>query len=250
MAGNNTMIETIRQSFAGLLDVLYPARCLICQAWDQPGVCAECILGFIDIPEPVCAVCGHPDDPEGAACRVCAAAEAAWGGWALSRSRAACVYLGPMRHAIHRLKYEGVEALGELLGPLLANRMVTDGLLTERYDLVIPVPLTEARQKRRGFNQAALLALPLAEALNVPFLERAVTRETSGEAQVRLTPDARRRAVRAEHFEIQEPARIENARILLVDDVFTTGATVNALALCLLSHGALQVDACALAAGG
>jgi ComF family protein len=244
------MIETIRQSFAGVLDVLYPARCLICQAWDQPGVCAECIVGFVNIPEPVCEVCGHPDDPEGAACRVCVAAESAWGGWALTRSRAACVYLGPMRHALHRLKYEGVEALGELLGPLLANRMVTDGLLLESYDAVIPVPLTESRQTRRGFNQAALLALPLAEALNAPLLERAVLRQTAGEAQVRLSPDARRRAVRAEHFVAAEPAQVAGKRVLLVDDVFTTGATVNALALCLLSHGAIQVDACALAAGG
>jgi ComF family protein len=243
-------LEAARTALDGLLDVLYPARCLICEAWDTPIVCADCIRGFIPVPEPVCAICGHPDDPLGAPCRVCAAAEAAWGGWAIGRIRAAAVYLGPLRHGIHRLKYGRVEALGEPLGALLANRMVADGLLDEVPDVVIPVPLAPEKERRRGFNQATLLAAPLADALGVPLLDKAASRVASGQAQVRLSPEARRRAVLGEFFAIPDPTLIADRRVLLVDDVFTTGATVNALALCLLASGASTVQVAALAAGG
>lgn len=243
-------LNTLKQTALGLLDLLYPSRCQICEAWDRPQVCADCERGFVSIPEPLCEVCGHPDDPETAPCRVCGAAESAWGGWSLHRARAAAVYLGPLRHGIHRLKYGGVEALGEPLGALLANRMVTDGLLDGTFDAVIPIPLAKDKLARRGFNQSELLAAPLADALHSPLLSDAVTREKSGEAQVRLSPDARRRAIRADFFVVSHPERVESKRILIVDDVFTTGATVNALALALLAAGAESVEAAALAAGG
>ena len=140
--------DTLKQTALGLLDLLYPSRCLICEAWDSPQVCADCERGFVPIPEPLCEICGHPDDPETAPCRVCGAAETAWGGWSLARARAGAVYLGPLRHGIHRLKYGGVEALAETLGALLANRMVAEGLLQGRFDAVIPVPLTREKQNR------------------------------------------------------------------------------------------------------
>jgi ComF family protein len=234
----------------GLLDILYPPRCLICEAWDSPSICPGCVSSFLPIPEPLCAVCGHPDDPAGAPCRVCAGAESAWGGWALTRIRSAAIYIGPLRHGIHRLKYGRVSALAEPLGALLANRMVAEGLLTEKPDIMVPVPLAPVREARRGFNQAALLAAPLAETLSVPLWTHAVRRESSGEAQVRLSPDLRRRAVRGESFSVPDPAVFADKHVLLVDDVFTTGATLNALALCLLTHGAHRVSACALSSGG
>ena len=243
-------LETLKQTALGLLDLLYPSRCLICEAWDRPQVCESCERGFVPIPEPVCDICGHPDDPETAPCRVCGAAESAWGGWSLHRARAAAVYLGPLRHGIHRLKYGGVEALAEPLGALLANRMVTDGLLEGAFDVVIPVPLGKDKFAQRGFNQSELVAAPLADALSAPLLPNVVTREKSGEAQVRLSPDARRRAVRAEFFAVAKPDAIAGRRILVVDDVFTTGATVNALAVALLAAGAESVEVAALAAGG
>ncbi|MGC4046891.1 MAG: ComF family protein [Armatimonas sp.] len=240
----------LRAVVDGLLDILYPPRCLICEAWDSPSICSACEQGFLPIPVPFCQICGHPDDPAGAPCRVCAAAHAAWGGWALTQIRAAAVYMGPVRHGIHRLKYDRVAALAEPLGALLANRMVADGLLTESPDVIVPVPLARARALKRGFNQAELLAVPLADALNVPLLPKAVRREKVAEAQVRLSPDLRRRSVQAGAFPVPDPTIFAGKQVLLVDDVFTTGATLNALAQCLLASGATRVSACALAAGG
>lgn len=244
------MVLALRTVVDGLLDILYPLRCLICGAWDSPSVCPKCEQGFLPIPEPFCLICGHPDDPSTAPCRLCAAAEAVWGGWALSQIRAAAIYIGPMRHGIHRLKYDRVAALAEPLGALLANRMVAEEILTEKPDIVVPVPIAAARARRRGFNQAELLAIPLAEALNVPLVSTAVVRERSAEAQVRLSPDLRRRSVRGDSFVVTEAGLIAGKRVLLVDDVFTTGATLNALALCLQAQGAAKVSACALASGG
>lgn len=158
--------------------------------------------------------------------------------------------MGPIRHGIHRLKYDRVASLGEPLGALLANRMVADGLLTESPDVVVPVPLARAKAKHRGFNQAELLAIPLADALKVPLLSMAVIRERVTEAQVRLSPDLRRRSVNSDSFSVPDAGLFAGKRVLLVDDVFTTGATLNALALCLQAQGATQVSACALASGG
>jgi len=235
---------------AGLLDILYPPRCLICLAWDSPSVCPKCEQGFLPVPEPYCPTCGHPDDPLGAPCRVCAAADAAWGGWALSQIRSASIYIGPMRHGIHRLKYGGVAALAEPLGALLANRMVAEGILTEHPDVVLPVPIASSRRTQRGFNQSELLAAPLVDALKVPLVTTGVLREKAAEAQVRLSPDQRRRAVRGDSFTVLSPELFAGKHVLLVDDVFTTGATLNALALCLKTQGVTRVSACALASGG
>ncbi len=235
-----------RLVWGGLLDLIYPPRCLVCERHGRPPLCGECAAHFVPVPEPVCAVCGRPVEPE-APCRLCAGPPA--GGWGFSSARAAAIYQGPLRHAIHRFKYGCSESLGEPLGAFLANRLAADGLLAHPVDVALPVPIHPARERQRGFNQALLLAAPVAAMLGVPLETGALVRVRKTPPQVGLSPDARRRNLR-DAFAVPGPARVAGRRVLLVDDVFTTGATVCACAQALKAAGAPAVHVVTLAEGG
>jgi len=237
-----------RQTAAGLLDLVYPPQCLVCGRAGAPVVCEECVTSFVPIPEPSCAICGRPQ--EGAACGLCALSAP----WGFDIARAASVYTGPMRHAIHVLKYRGGENLGAALGAHLANRCVADGLLPADVaaciGAVAAVPMHAARERRRGYNQARLLAEPVAQLIGVPLLgPDALTRARKTAAQVGLSPEARRRNLSADAFSVPDPAQVAGRHLLLIDDVFTTGTTVSACAAALKAAGAASVNVAALAAG-
>lgn len=201
----------------------------------------------------MCLRCGRPvtgDIP----CRVCAETLAAHPtGWGFDAARAAGIYAGPLRYAVHALKYRGVELLGEPLGNYLANRVVSDGLLPpdtlKQIQGVVPLPLHLARERSRGFNQAALLSAPVAEIMGVPLIPQAVRRVRKAPAQVGLSPKARRQNVREGMF-AAEPREVKGKTVLLIDDVFTTGATVSACSHALKEAGAVSVYVVTLSAGG
>ena len=236
-----------RNVWEGLLDLLYPPRCLICGAEGEVAVCETCHDEFAPIPLPTCPVCGRPNDPP--PCRFCTDTHP----WAFVAARAASIYEGPLRHGIHELKYGGKEGLGEPLGAHLANRFVADGLFPpavwDRIDLILPMPVDPRHRRHRGYNQADLLARPVAEMTGKPLLTNAVRRVRSGPAQVSLTAAARRANVTPENFQVTKPTELAGAVILLVDDVFTTGTTANACAAALIRAGAAAVYVAALAAG-
>jgi ComF family protein len=247
-------LSLIQKTCDGVLDLVYPPRCLICEQYAQPAVCDSCYTSFTPISEPYCGICGRPVE-SGADCRQCREVEAAWGGWGFDAARAASVYEGALRHALHRLKYRGVEPLGNPLGAHLANRVVADELFNSAVlntvAAVIPLPLLPAKERGRGFNQSALLAAPVAELLGVPLLTGAVRRTGKRHrAQVGLSGDARRVNVSPSHFHIPDPSTVAGKTLLLIDDVFTTGATVSACGRALKGAGAARVLVATLAAGG
>jgi ComF family protein len=261
-------VRTLRLVWEGLLDLIYPPHCLVCGQHGQPALCANCAAQFAPIPTPTCAVCGRPQDrghdgagAASAECRTCAAAAAAaaaavmaesMGGWGFETARAAAIYEGALRQAIHRLKYNHAWALGEPLGAFLANRCVVDGLLGRgmSFDCVAPVPIHAARFRTRGFNQAALLAEPLAAMLGVPLVPHLLRRTRRTAPQVGLDVGARRQNLSGAFVVAGEPAQVDGRNVLLVDDVFTTGATVSACSHALRAAGARRVDVATLAAGG
>lgn len=196
-------------------------------------------------------VCGRPRDENEKTgdCRYCGFAEQN-GGWGFESARAAAVFQGALREAIHCLKYRSAESLGEPLGAYLANRCVVEGLLPDGgIDLIVPVPMHPARQRARGFNQAHLLASPLADMLGVPLLPGVLARVRKTPPQVGLTSEARRRNL-TDAFAVPDAAVVRDRRALLVDDVFTTGSTVAACARTLKQGGAASVIVVTLAAGG
>ncbi len=152
------------------------------------------------------------------------------------------VYGGPLRRAIHRLKYGRDLGLGEALSKHLIELY---NLLQWNIDCVTPVPLSRRRQQERGYNQAGLLALPLARAVGAPYRPAALQRTRETRSQVRLGAQERRANVQGAFR--AEPALVSGKHVLVIDDVTTTGSTIHACAQALTLAGASAVFGMTLA---
>jgi ComF family protein len=145
-----------------------------------------------------------------------------------------------LRGAIHGLKFQSRRNLASLLGPLLAATFL-DSWERSEVDLVLPIPLHPRRQRERGFNQAALLARSMTRLLALPYDEKCLERTRATAPQAALTNRERLRNM-AGAFECRRPAEVRKRRVLLIDDVMTTGATVAGAARALLECGAHRVS--------
>ena len=155
--------------------------------------------------------------------------------------RSAAAYGGWLRRAIHLFKYEGEPARAASLAPLL----IAAAQDFPEIDVIVPVPLHSSRQRRRGYNQAELLAAPLGRELQRPIV-RLLIRTRSTDQQAKLDAEARRRNVE-DAFQAPEPRVVAGRRVLLVDDVLTTGSTLNACADALHAAGASWIGVLTLA---
>lgn len=150
-------------------------------------------------------------------------------------------YDGPLRDLIHLFKYSGIESMAGPLSRLMVRALPRD----ERFDLVLPVPMHWLKRWRRGFNQAELLAKPVARHLGVP-LTRNLCRKRRGHVQAGLNHAERLENLK-NVFSVSAPGALAGKRVLLIDDVFTTGATLRAAAGVLREAGALRICAMTLA---
>lgn len=155
-------------------------------------------------------------------------------------SRALGYYEGPLREAIHRWKYQGKIYITPLFGEWMAKRF-PDHWRTDLFDLVIPVPLHPQRLRERGFNQALLLAKEVSRRLGIPYRKQVLEKRRPTVPQVSLSGTEREKGVRGTFF-LKNEEEVKEKGILLVDDVYTTGATVNECAKVLLAGGAKRVD--------
>jgi ComF family protein len=151
-------------------------------------------------------------------------------------------YDGPLRRLIQLFKFERVQSLARPLGGYLAQAVPRDRV----FDVIVPMPLHWRRRWHRGFNQSELLAREVGRRLGIPLATKALSRKRHAPAQSGLSSAARRRNV-AGLFAVSERRKIEGRRVLLVDDVLTTGATAQAAARALKHAGAAQVAVLTLA---
>jgi ComF family protein len=213
---------------------LCPAVCQLCGgAALSADICAGC---FRDLPRPgrVCGRCAA-ELPRGAVCGACQRRAPAWDS-VLAPYR----YAFPVDRLVQRLKYDGRLEHGRMLGLLLGR--AARG--RERPDRILPVPLHADRWRERGFNQATELARPVARALGVKLEERLLRRSRSTPPLWRLGPGDRRRLM-AGAFEAR--GDLAGARVAVVDDVLTSGATADAIARTLRRAGAVRIEIWALA---
>ena len=198
-------------------------------------------LGFFSGggPEMAPALPPSADDP-GPLCGACRRREPEF-----DYARAAARYDGVVREALHALKFRGRRALAAPLGELLIE-VATAGAPAGAPDLLVPVPLHPRRERERGFNQATLLARRVGRSWGCPVREDVLVRTVATRSQTELDAAARRANVR-NVFQARRPALVAGRRVILVDDVLTTGATLSECARCLRAAGAVTVGALTVA---
>jgi len=229
--------------FGDVLDLLLPGRCAVCAAGCRAPLCDACLARCAAPAGPACLACGAPFTRAARAggCGRCARFGRPFAfGTAVGLWR----YRGTVRALVHAFKYGGRADVLRPLGVRLAAEARCVALAAGR-PLVVAVPARRASRRRRGYDQARELAVGLARAARLPFEAGALVRRRQGGAQAGSSRH-RRRAQAAAAFRAR-PARVLGRRVLLVDDVLSTGATADACARALLLAGARRVDVVALA---
>ncbi len=237
-----------------LLNLIFPPKpeCPFCGEPVSGGdVCSRCldiIKGYRR--EPYCGRCGRLP-VEGAAFlsggTVCLCYECRKRDWPFVLARAAGPYEGILKFAIHNFKYAGRRSLAGFLAGLMADASRLEPLYAE-VNLAVPVPLSGAKLRHRGFNQAFLLARELGVLLQIPVEEGALAKVVETPPQAGLSRAAREINLKGA-FKVTNAGKIYGKNILLVDDVFTTGSTLSVAATVLIESGARQVFGLTVATG-
>ena len=217
---------------SALADLFYPERCVGCERRASDVLCRPCFDALPRVGSPVCGRCGLPTAFATFVCEECKNVD-----FGFQSARAPLKYDGVGKQVVHALKYRGYKrVVGRLAAPLMLQ-VVGEG----HFDAVVPVPLHSSRLRKRGFNQAELLARGVAEKMKATVSDTLeVVRSTRD--QVELSA-AQRRANVAGAYTATKPLR---GKILLIDDVFTTGATLSACAGTMVRAGAEEVHALSL----
>lgn len=240
------MSHFLRDLSTALQDLLLPPRCHICHKHVSGAgrlhICTDCQTELPLIGAPVCSVCGIPfhgaghDHP----CSRCIATPPPY-----TAARAALRYEGSCRDLIHHFKYNYKSHLRRPLG-LLTAQLLEQFASDQQPDLLVPVPLHVNRLRSRGFNQAVLLGEILSTEWKIPLLRQGLRRTRPTTSQIELSRELRSTNL-LDAFAVTDPHDIRDLRIMLVDDVFTTGSTLAECALTLRRAGCQTVSAVTVA---
>jgi ComF family protein len=235
-----------REFFLAAGEILFPPACLGCGAGldgrREVSYCRACLGDISFLRQPCCTVCGIPFEAAAGDSHLCGTCLVH--PWHFTRARAAVRYQPPVSEAIKMFKYggrmHGVKTLAALSQQWLQEQPLPEP------DLLLPVPLHVRRLRRRGFNQALVLCRQIFPAWKGKIAASLLERHVWTRPQTGLQGAARRRNVR-NSFLVRRPEKVRDKRILLVDDVFTTGATVNECAKTLAANRAAEVTVFTLA---
>lgn len=239
----------IRKQIKGTLDLLFPARCPVC---DKPvpyydrekGICQECVGKLPFIRGKRCFLCGRElaDERE----ELCADCMKNGKRHCYTKGFSLCSYRDVMRESIYRLKYGGRREYAKVYGRLMAERF-GNAIKRAKVDGIIPVPLHSKREYQRGYNQAALLAEALGECTGVPVFKDYVVR-------VRHTPPMKTLGAEERQNNLKKAFKIGRNDVklkvtIVIDDIYTTGSTIDAVAKTLMDAGVCRIYFMTLAIG-
>jgi len=227
--------------FKAFLDMLFPPLCHVCRCFlAEPAevhLCDGCREKIIPIDSPLCLICGVPFATENGSDHTCGPCLTTRRPFVAARSAAR--FEGPLQELIHRFKYGKKVHLSRPLG-LLTAAALGDVAPAFSADYLVPVPLHRRRLRERGFNQSQLIAKVLAKSWKIPLSLHNLRRCRWTTPQTGLSAAERERNIRGA-FSVARPDRFTDKRLLLVDDVYTTGSTVTECAKTLCRYGAKEV---------
>ncbi len=236
----------VRPFFQALLDSILPPLCHICHDHipdaDTLHICPTCREHLPLVASPLCPVCGIPFVGAGSdhCCGACLTHPPGF-----DTARAHFLYEGPIRDMIHAFKYNQKTYLRKPLALLIVEGM-SEFIAGQNPHFIVPVPLHRSRLRQRGFNQAVLLGKVLSHRCSLPMLPHVLTRTRPTEPQIDLPAAVRRLNVKGA-FTVTRPDCVAGNRILLLDDIMTTGSTMNECAKELKKAGADVVTAVTIA---
>ena len=222
------MPRALKALLIALRDFIFPPVCFGCgeKETENALICPECLKALYRYPVPV-----HGGTRE-----------------VVTHIRSLGHYAPPFLSLVHELKYRNRTKLAPMLGDALTSLLMTDPLL-KRADLIAPIPLHPARLRERGYNRSELLARRVSQLTGIPITD-ALRRVKNTKSQARIVNPAKRRDNLKGAFAVNNDAALKDKQVLLIDDVTTTGATLDAAALVLKSAGASAVYALVVAQAG
>jgi len=240
----------LRTASDALVSVIFPAGCRICDELltdsRRVPICQQCLASLQRIQPIACEICGLPlpgfaqKEEQPLLCSACKDKT-----YAFDCARSYAIYDGPLVRAILLLKFEQIEPLGIWFAERLVE-VVHSEAEKLAADVVVPVPLHRQRERERGYNQAALISKPLAKRLRLPHKAVLLVRTRARPDKRILSLEERWESVRGA-FATRPGRQVDNLRVLLIDDVLTTGATLDACARALRDAGAKSVVALTMA---
>ena len=225
-----------------LIMFLYPAQCRYCGENLDPSdgyyICKSCWQQVEFIKRPYCETCGYPLDPLAALPDKVPSCDRCPENALFRKARFVADYDSAVGEAIRLLKYQGKIVMAKPLADLMIKAMPAFFGM-EDYDCIVPIPLHKKRRRERGYNQVELIGRRLSSATGISMRTRSLIRTVNAPPQVGLSYEERLRNVRG-HFDIPDPSELAGKRILLIDDVLTTGATVAESARVLIREGKVK----------
>ena len=257
--GKNTWVERLAD---GILDLIYPPGlyCISCGKITDDSrtyrLCNDCMAAMNWVTGRRCLKCGRPltDNNPGTRCFRCSSALTSGRPPAFDTGFACTGYGAAEQSLIFSFKYGGRADIGDTLGEILYDRMLSEfepDEIVGMYDIVVPIPTHRDKKLKRGFNHAALMAEGFAKRADLRCDSGMMIRTRATIPMKGLGPEARIENIRGV-FSVKSSrlSCLNGARILLIDDIFTTGATINEAASLLKENGAAQVDFLVFAAAG
>lgn len=226
-----------------LKDIVFPLLCLACETKIEDGIlCASCKGKIEFLHPPTCRLCSEPlGDNKTGLCKNCLGLKLPF-----NRVLGIAVYKEPLITLIHLFKYKQARFLADFLTSLMIEHLVKIGFQAKSYELFTAVPIHLLRKKEREYNQAALLANILAKYFKKPFIDDIIYAKEYRVSQTKLQKEKRQENVK-DLFVVKQGLGGKN--IILVDDIFTTGATVTACCQALKQRGAHKITVITLAKG-
>ena len=241
--GADILVNFLKLLLGDLLDFIYPSRCGVCGrelSREDAVICAGCWQTLSCIAAPFCPRCGLPTSPLNLLCSACEVRDHVF-----SFARSYGPFDETFQKIIHLFKYSRKLSLSKPLAALMGATVRGDARYSP-MEALIPVPLHSVKCRARGYNQSELLARDLSRITGLPLLDKVLVRAINTQSQSKLNLSARVENVQ-DAFRIKGSRQIQDRRIVLVDDVLTTGATADACARTLLRAGAAQVSVVTIA---